>query len=234
MRAMRRFYSSVAVIERNGGFGITLDGRPLRTPAKADLSLPTRALAEAVAEEWRVQEGPINPHGMPLTRLASTAIDRIAPDRAPVVDDLAGYAETDLLCYRAGDQPELAARQAEAWQPLLDWAAERFGVRLAITGDISPLPQSAEAMDALRAAVEALKPMMLAGLHAATAAAGSVVVGLALAEGLIDAERAFEISALDESFQIERWGEDSEAVARRRAVLEDLRAAARFMALCRT
>jgi chaperone required for assembly of F1-ATPase len=230
---MRRFYSSVTVVEREGGFGIALDDRPLRTPATLDLMLPTRALAEAVAEEWRAQDEHIRPHGMPLTRLASTAIDRVAPDRTPVVEELASYAETDLLCYRAGEQPELAARQAEAWQPLLDWAAERFAARLEITHEIAPLSQPAEAVEALRAAVEALEPMVLAGLHAATAAAGSVVIGLALAEGRLDADRAFEVSVVDETFQIEQWGEDSEAMARRRAVLEDLRAAAWFMALCR-
>ncbi len=230
---MRRFYRQAEIARSKGGFTLALDGKPVRTPAGAALLLPTAALAEAVAEEWRAQGERIEPGSMPLSRLANTAIDRVAPRRAAVVAEIAAYAETDLVCYRAERPQELAARQIEAWEPLVRWAAERHGAMLRVTNGLTPEPQPEGALAALGAAVEAFDDLALAALQSATAAAGSLVIALALAEGRLDAEAAFRASALDEAFQAERWGEDAEAARRREEIRADLADAARFLALAR-
>lgn len=209
-----------------------LDARPLRTPGGAEMLLPA-ALATAVAAEWEAQSDEIRPQTMPLMRLASTAIDRVAAHRQGVVDEIAGYAATDLVCYRAKHPPELAARQHAVWQPLMDWARLRFDAPLLVTTGILPRPQPAEALASLRTAVEALDLLRLTALHAAVTAAGSLVIGLALLEGRLGAREAWEASQLDETFQIERWGEDAEAAGRRAALRRDLEDARRFLDLLR-
>jgi chaperone required for assembly of F1-ATPase len=230
---VRRFYDEVAVAATADGFAIALDGKPVRTPAKAPLAVPGRALADAMAAEWAAQGERIELQTMPLTRLASTAIDLVAPRRGEIVAGIARYAGTDLVCYRAQHPPELIARQHRAWQPLVDWVAERYGAPLAVTAGIVPQAQPAASLRALEGAVAAHDAMALAALNLATAACGSLVVALALAEGLLDAASAFAVSALDESFEIEQWGEDAEQAARRRALGEDIAAAAQFLALLR-
>ena len=228
---MKRVYTEVAVEPAEDGFAIMLDGRPVRTPGRRMLAVPSRALAEAIAAEWRAQGDRVEPRSMPLTRLASTALDLVGQRRPAIVDEIAAYAGTDLVCYRADAPAELAARQHAAWQPLLDWAAARYGAALVVTQGVVPRPQPPEALAALRRAVEAYDDMALVALHAATAAAGSLIVALALLDGRIDAAEAFAASQLDETFQIEAWGEDAEAAARRRAVAADIAAAARFLSL---
>ncbi|MFZ2007663.1 MAG: ATP12 family protein [Stellaceae bacterium] len=228
---MKRVYKSVAIRAVDGGWGVTLDGRPLRTPAKRDLSMPSEALAAAIAAEWEAQAPDIRPETMPLTRLAATAIDRTAAERGKVVAEVAGYAGTDLLCYRAEHPPALVTRQEAAWQPLLDWAASRYDAGLAVTAGIVPKAQSPAALKAYAGAVAALDDFRLTALHAATGACGSLVIALALYERRLDAEAAFAASQLDETFQIERWGEDAEATKRRAALAADIEAAARFLAL---
>ncbi|MGE5145245.1 MAG: ATP12 family chaperone protein [Candidatus Eiseniibacteriota bacterium] len=230
---MKRIYKHVAVAAGEGGFGVTLDGRPVRTPGRAPLTVASRALAEAIAEEWRAQGDTVEPETMPLTRLASTALDLVPARRPAIVGEAAAYAGTDLVCYRAEAPVELVARQQAAWQPLLDWAAGRYGAALAVTTGVVPRPQPPEALAALRRAVEAEDDLSLVALHAATVAAGSLVIALALLEGRIDAAEAFALSQLDETFQIERWGEDSEATRRRAALRDDLAHAARFHRLHR-
>ncbi|MEE9140604.1 MAG: ATP12 family protein [Alphaproteobacteria bacterium] len=230
---MKRFYSMAEVAERNGGFTVVLDGRPVRTPAKASLSLPTRALAEAVAEEWRAQEEEIRPQSMRLMRLAVTAIDRVSRQRDAVIEEIAAYAATDLVCYRAEQPASLAARQQAAWQPLVDWAARRYDARLRVTAGLMPVQQPQAATGALRSAVAVLDDMMLTGLHNATAACGSAVIALALAEGRVGPDEAWELSLVDETFQVEQWGEDGEAARRHQALREDIASAARFMELSR-
>lgn len=210
---------------------MTLDGKKMRTRAKAPFLLPNQALARAIAGEWEDQEDTIEPQSMPITRLAGTAIDRVAPVRSRVIDELTAYAETDLLCHRAERPAELVGRQDAAWGPLLDWAARRFGAGLKVTVGVLPQPQPKRALAALRGVVAAYDDMMLAGLHSASCAAGSLIVGLALAEGRIDAGEAFEISQLDETFQIERWGEDAELEAQRVAIRADLKSTANFIRL---
>ncbi len=228
---MKRFYKKVSVVGESDAFAVTLDGKKMRTRAKAPFLLPNKALARAIAGEWEDQEGTIKPQSMPITRLAGTAIDRVAPARPGVIDELTAYAETDLLCHRADRPAELAMRQDAAWRPLLDWAAQRFGAGLKVTVGVLPQAQPEQALAALCGAVAAYDDMMLAGLHSATSAAGSLIIGLALAEGRIDAGDAFEISQVDETFQIERWGEDAELEAQRAAIRADLKSTANFMQL---
>jgi len=228
---VKRLYRHAAVETAEGGFAITLDGKIVRTPGKAALVLGSRALAEAIAAEWQAQGDRVDPESMPMTRLASTAIDLVAPRHAEVVAMIAKYAATDLVCYRADDPPELVARQHRAWQPLVDWVRERHGARLEVASGIMPCPQPEASLAALTACVAARDPWQLAALNLATAACGSLVVALALAEGQLDAEQAFSVAELDASFEIERWGEDAEQTARRRALKDDIAMAARFLAL---
>jgi chaperone required for assembly of F1-ATPase len=228
---MKRVYRAVATRAEGLSFGVTLDNRPLRTPAKRDLLVPTAGLAAAIAAEWDAQHPDIVPATMPLTRLAATALDRTAHQRDEIVAETANYAGTDLVCYRADHQPALAARQHEAWQPLLDWAEGRYGARLEVTAGIMPKTQKMAVLNAFAAAVAAYDDFRLTGLHTATAACGSLVIALALMEGRLDADSAFAVSQLDESFQIEQWGEDSEAAVRRSALAADIAATARFIAL---
>ena len=228
---MKRVYGSVATQAVDGGWGVTLDGRALRTPAKRELCVPSEKLAAALAAEWDAQEIDIRPETMPLTRLAATAIDRTAAERHKIVAEVAGYAGTDLVCYRVEHPPALAARQEAAWQPLLDWAAGRYDAGLAVTAGILPTPQSPTSLKAYAGAVAALDDFRLTALHAATGACGSLIIALALYEGRLDAAAAFDASQLDETFQIEAWGEDAEATKRREALAADIEAAARFLAL---
>lgn len=231
MSGPTRFYTEVSVVEDAGGYAVALDGKPIRTPARRPLILPTRALAEAIAEEWRAQGERIDAKTLRLTKLANTAIDRILPEPATAVGQIAGYGGTDLLCYRAAGPCELVRRQDAAWRPLLDWASERFGARLSTTEGINPVAQDADALAALRRAVEAYDPLVLVALAEATGILGSVVLGLALADGRLAGEDAFALSQLDEGFQMEQWGEDWEAAQRRNRMREDLLVAEKFLRL---
>jgi chaperone required for assembly of F1-ATPase len=228
---MKRVYKSVETRQSGDGWGVALDGRTLRTPARHVLTVPSERLAAAIAAEWDAQQTEIQPHTMPLTRLAATAIDHTAGKRAEIVADVAKYAETDLVCYRADHPPALAARQAATWQPLIDWAAGRYDAGLAVTTGIVPTAQSPASLKAFAAAVAALDDFRLTALQAATGTCGSLVIALALLEGRLDAEAAFAASQLDETFQIEAWGEDDEAAARRHALAADIAAAAKFLEL---
>lgn len=229
--SLKRFYEVASFQEQNGAFGIVLDGKPVRTPAGGALEVARKALAEEISAEWAAQGEVIETDTMPLTKLAATAIDRIRLKRADVVGAVTAFAGTDLLCYRADEPPELVARQTERWQPLLDWAADELEAAMTVTTGVLPVPQPAAAIDRLRDIVDGLDTFHLAGVSAAAAAAGSVVVALALAAGRIEAGEAGDVALLDEEFQMERWGQDSEALARHRRIRGDLEAAARFMRL---
>jgi chaperone required for assembly of F1-ATPase len=228
---MRRVYREVTTRPAEGGWGIAFDGRPMRTPARHELVVPSAALATAIAAEWDAQQDEIRPATMPLTRLAATAIDRTGAQRELVVAEVANYAGTDLVCYRAEHPPALVARQQAEWQPLIDWAMLRYDAGLAVTHGILPQPQSPAALKAFAAAVAAQDDFRLTALHAMTGTCGSLVIALALMEGRLDPGAAFAASQLDETFQIEAWGEDAEAAARRRALADDIAAASRFAAL---
>ena len=227
---IKRFYKEVDVIGESEGVAVTLDGRAVRTPAKAKLALPTEALARAIAAEWSGQGAEVQPAAMPLMQLACTALDTVAANRDRVVGDVASYGEHELLCYWTADQPELAARQQAQWQPLLDWAALTLDAPLTVTKGVAPVVQPPQAMSALAAAVTG-DDFELMALAAAVQAAGSLVIGLALCRGEIDAAAAFEAAQLEESYQIELWGEDREALERREAIRAELVAARRFLDL---
>ena len=228
---MKRIYKSVQTQAVEEGWGVVLDGRKLRTPAKRELRVPSERLAAAIAAEWDAQDPDIRPATMPLTRLAATAIDRTAEKRAEIAAEVANYAATDLVCYRAHHPPALVARQEAAWQPLIDWAAGRYDAGLAVTSGIVPLAQSPASLKIFASVVAALDDFRLTAIQAATAACGSLVIALALYEGRLDADAAFAASQLDETFQIEAWGEDAEASQRRAALAADIEATARFLDL---
>jgi chaperone required for assembly of F1-ATPase len=230
---MKRFYRTVSIGAAADGFAVMLDGKPVRTPRKLPFAVPNRALAEAVAGEWRGQGDTVDLNAMRIGRIANTAIDLVAGQREQVIRQIAVYGETDLLCYRATEPPELVARQAERWDALLDWLAQAHGARLAVTAGVAPAKQDERALLAIAAAVAAFDSFPLTALHMATAAAGSVVIGLALAAGWLDASAAAEAALLDDIWQIERWGVDAEAQRRLDAVRADIEAAAAFLALCR-
>ena len=210
----KRFYARAEAVKADDGHGIALDGKPVRTPAGKPLAVPGAALADALAGEWAAQGETVDRETMPLTRLACTALDLVAERRAEMAADVAAYAETDLVCYRTEEPPALARRQIAAWEPLVAWAAERYGARLAVTTAITPLAQTADALAALRRAVAAHDDFTLAGLGLATRSFGSLVIALALREGRLGAEEAARASLVDERYQIERWGEDAELAAR--------------------
>ena len=232
---MKRFYKSAAVAEQDGGFAVLLDGKPIKTPAARPLVAPNAALAERIAEEWRGQGEHVRPSAMPLTQLLNTAIDRMADarPRAAAVAEIAGYAETDLVCFRAAHPPALVSRQRTAWQPLVEWIAERYGAKLAVTQGFGAAGHPPEALGRIEAAVSAADPLSLAALHLATGTLGSAVIALALAEGRLGADEAFRIAYLDELHQMEAWGEDAEAKARLERIRADVAAAAEFLRLAR-
>jgi len=233
--AMKRFWDNAAPAPEDMGWGVKLDGRAVRVPSGSALIVPSRALAAAIAAEWQAaggeKGGEMSYADVPLTRLAGTAQERIAPDPEPVILEIARYGETDLLCYRAELPEALAERQARLWQPWLDWAERRFGARLAVTTGIVHVRQAPSALAALAGAVAVFGPPQLAALGVAVPALGSLVLGLALADGAIDAHAASTAAMLDELFQEEIWGPDSAAQARRENVRTDIHHAATLMAL---
>jgi chaperone required for assembly of F1-ATPase len=227
---MKRFYKAVSVTDDRG---ILLDARPVRTPAKALLTVPTSVLAEAVAEEWRAQGDDINPFAMPLTGLANAAIDRVAPDQLNFAKGISVYGESELLCYRAAEPPALVARHETIWDPLLDWARTRFDVGFTLVTGIMHKPQPPETLIRLAQAVAARGSFELAALSPLTTISGSLVIALALIEGQLDAEAAFDAAHLDELWQAEQWGEDDFALEARAVHRADFLAAARFFDLLR-
>lgn len=234
---MKRFWDTVSLTRDGEEHRILLDGKPIHLPTGGVLRVGPPALAAAIAEEWRLaggaKGGEMSFTDTPLTRIAGTARERIAPDPSPTEDAIARYGETDLLCYRAEFPQELADRQAQCWQPWLDWAAERFAAPMRVTVGVVPIRQHHDSINALRRAVGGYDPYVLAGLGIAVPALGSLVLGLALVEARLDAAQAFTLGTLEELFQAEQWGEDAEAVDRRAAVAADIALAERFVRLAR-
>ena len=208
---MKRFYTKAEMRAGDAGYDILLDGRSVRTPARAALTVPGAALAAAIAQEWNAQGEAIQPRSMPLTGLANAAIDRVGPERDAFVCGLAVYGETDLLCYRADTPEALAVRQDEQWDPLLAWARHRFDVDFEVVHGIVHRPQPDRTIEQLRKAVGSRDTFALAALSPLVTIAGSLIIALALTEGAIDLERAWAAATLDERWQIEQWGEDVEA-----------------------
>jgi len=234
---VRRFWDFASVTPVEGGFAVLLDDKPMRIPGGKPLTIAAPALAEGVTAEWQraggTKGGEFTMDDVPLTRLAGTAQDRIAPNPEPVAAVLAQYAESDLLCYRAEHPLALVVQQAHAWQPWLDWAARTYGARLQATTGIIHLRQDPAALDAIRCAMAGQSDLTLAALGVAVPLLGSAVLGLALAAGVLDAASAHGLASLDELFQVEAWGEDAEAALRRQRVADDIALAERFMQLGR-
>lgn len=230
--ALRRFWAEARAEPVPGGFGVRLDARSLRTPAKAALVVPSRALAEAIAAEWQEVEGVVRPAAMPLTRAANAAIDKVARQRAEVVAAVAAYGASDLLCYRAEAPDALAARQSAAWDPLLAWAEAALGAPLVVTHGIRPCVQPAASLARLEAEVAACDSFALTALSELVSLSGSLVIGLAALAGHATGEVLWEASRIDETWQEEHWGSDPEATvaaeSRRAAFLSALH----FRALC--
>lgn len=227
---MKRFYREVAVAPAEGGHGILLDGRPIRTPARAVLAVPTDALAAAMAAEWDAQGDAIVMQTMPLTGIANAAIDLVAPGPAAFAAPLARYGESDLLCYRA-PEADLAAEQGRVWNPILEWAETRLRIEFALASGVMHVAQPAGIAEALGAALLELDPFRLAALAPIITIGGSLVVGLALVHSAFDSESLWQAVTLDERWQEERWGEDAEATAARELRHNEWQAAARFLAL---
>ena len=230
---MKRFYRETGVDAGEDGFRVLLDGKPMRTPAKATLVVPTRALAEAIAAEWAgvPEKAEINAAHLPLTRLAATGIDRVVSRRDEVIADTAKYAGSDLLCYRATGPDSLVKLQQDRWQPLLDWAAGRHGARLVTAEGIGFVEQADEAKARLGEAVSAHGDLALSALYNLTHTAGSVVIALAVSDSRLDAAGAFTAAQTDELYQVDRWGDDPIAEKQREGVRRDIEAAARFLSL---
>lgn len=229
----RRFWKSASIRPAGAGHEIALDDRPLRTPGKLALVLPTAALAQAVADEWDAQGDVIDPGNMPMTRSANSAIEKVTPQFRAVALMLAEYGGTDLLSYRAEGPEPLVQAQAEGWDPLIDWAATRLHAPLRITHGVIPVPQDDSALLKLQAEVLALDPFGLTALHDLVTLPGSLVLGLAVIHGRIDADQAHALARIDEEFQADRWGRDEDADAAAEGRLQAMRHAHRFWTLSR-
>jgi chaperone required for assembly of F1-ATPase len=209
--AMKRFWDTATVAVDERGYAVHLDGRPVKTPAKRALVVPTEVMAQRIAEEWDAQQETVQPTKMPWTRSANAALDKLSAQRQEVVDHLAGYAETDLLCYRAEGPQELLDRQQAAWDPMLDWAAKTYGARLSITSGVMPVSQDAVAIERLAATMRGMSGFQLTGFHDIVALSGSFVLALAATESIETPVALWNLSRIDETWQIEQWGEDEEA-----------------------
>jgi chaperone required for assembly of F1-ATPase len=227
----KRFYKRVTVEARDGGSVILLDGRTIKTPRKRKLSLPSAALARAVAAEWAAQGPRIDPDTMPLTRIANTAIDAVADHMTAVADDIVAFAGNDLLCYRAAEPDGLAERQRASWDPVLAWARGELGAGFVEAEGVMPIEQPAEALTSIWNALDGLDPFRLTSLHIMTTLTGSALLALAHVRGRLTLEEAWAGAHVDEDWQIEHWGEDGEAAARRRHRLGQFEAASRLLTL---
>ncbi|MEO7411056.1 MAG: ATP12 family protein [Sphingomicrobium sp.] len=225
---MKRFWTDSSVVEMDGNFGVVLDGKPLKTPARVMLVVPNRALAEAIAAEWQAVGETIDPRAMPMTGLANAAIDRGGEE---MVAGITRYSESDHLCYRAADPALLVERQTAEWDPLLSWARRRYDVDFVTCSGIIHVPQPTETIRKLSHEVAILDRFRLAALSPLVTIGGSLVAGLAVLEQAIPPEAAREAVSLDERWQLEKWGSDAEAEAMLEAKRQDFLAAARFLEL---
>lgn len=228
---MKRFWRQAEAVERDGAWGIELDGKPLRTPAREPLTVPTKALAEAITAEWNGVEETIDAGALPLTGLANAAVDRVAPDKEAFAKGIGRYAEADLACYRAEGPSGLVERQAELWDKLLGWGRRRFDVDFRTTSGIVHVDQPTATIDQLSHAVAALGPFRLAGLSPLVTIGGSLLAALGVLEGALTPDQAWEAVTVDDRWQLEQWGSDAEAEAALNNRRRDFMAAARFLEL---
>jgi chaperone required for assembly of F1-ATPase len=227
----KRFYVTVSVGEADGGFSVLLDGRPVRTPKKLPLVVPTRALADAIAEEWAAQTEHIDPASMPLSKLAITAIDGVTGSKDEVAAEIVRFAGSDLLCYRAEAPAALAEMQARVWDPVVRWAEAQTGARFLLAEGVMPVTQSREALARVGELVAPYGAYALTALHVMTTLTGSAFLALAGAMGRLTAEEAWAAAHVDEDWQIARWGVDVEAAERRARRHAEMLAASRFLQL---
>lgn len=230
-RLPKRFYKTVSIGPDSGGFRPLLDGKPVRTPAKNDLLLPSHALAEEIAAEWEAQRVHIDPARMPLTKLANSAIDGVIGREAEVRADIVKYAGSDLIYYRAEGPAELVRSQMHAWDPILAWARETLGASFVVARGIMPVVQKSDAIASVERALGGNDVFRLAALHVMTTLMGSVLLALAHAQGALSAEQAWAAAHVDEDWQITQWGEDAEAKARRDRRWLEMQTASRFLGL---
>ncbi len=227
----KRFYAQVDLNVVDGGYAIELDGKPVKTPSRALLCISSKPLAKAVVAEWEAQETEIDPETMLLTKLANTALDRVAPRRDEIIDEIAGFGASDLMCYRAEHPDSLVVAQREGWDPLLAWLETETGARLEVTEGIVFKAQPEKTLARLRAQVASQSDFELAGLHQVVTFSGSLVLGLAVAAGRLEAEEAHRVAHIDEIWQADQWGWDEEAETRLNLRKEALVAAARYLEL---
>lgn len=213
--AMKRFWNAAEIVEAEDGWSVSLDGKPVRTPGKRPLAVPSHKMAEVIAGEWDAQQGLVDPRGMPMTRSANSAIDKVATQHAAVADLLADYGGSDLLCYRAEGPEGLVARQRDGWDPVLRWADEALGARLVVTTGVMPVAQDKNTLRTLAARVHELSAFQLTGFHDLVGLSGSLILAFAVIEGHLDVSEAWALSQIDETFQNEEWGVDDEAAAHR-------------------
>jgi chaperone required for assembly of F1-ATPase len=230
-RPARRPYKAATLSEQGMRFAVMLDGKPARTPARKPLETSSRALGEALVAEWDKQGARIDPETMPMTRLLATAIDRVEPARGAVTAELLRYIDSDVLGYQAEGPQALRARQAALWEPVLQWLREAQGIALATTTGVMPQTQSEQTVKAMAAAIDALDRDRLTVLQVCAAATGSLALALALVHGRLTAAEAFDAAFVDETFQIEQWGRDPQAEARRGAIAHEIAAAETFLRL---
>lgn len=232
-QSIKRFYkkADASADETGAGWRVLLDGRAVKTPAKADFLLPSEVLAREIAAEWDAQGEKVQPSTMPIMQLAATAIDRVRPNRPGVIAELTGYGRSDLLCYRASFPEDLIERQAKTWQPLLDWSKNDLGVVLTVTEGVMPITQDDHALLRLQDHVEGFDDYYLTALHSLTTISGSVIIGLAVMNRKLDTTTAFEASILDEGYAMEKWGDDAEAIARLDRHRAEFLAAGRYLEL---
>lgn len=230
--APKRFWKAATVAAEGDGFTVLLDGRKVKTPAKAPLVVPTEGLAQLIAAEWDAQQGAVKPDTMPATRMANSAIDKVVPQYDEVAALLAAYGETDHLCYRAEKPAALIDRQQAAWDPLLDWAKDALQAPLRTGHGVIHIAQPPESLASLHDQVRALGNFRLAAFHDLVSLSGSLILAFAVARGRLDPQTAWEASRIDEIWQIEQWGEDEEAAELTESKRKAFHEAARFFALC--
>lgn len=225
----KRFYKDVTLREDPAGWAVLLDGRPIKTPGKRSLALPSEVLAEAVAAEWRAQDKVIDPGTMPMTRIANTAIESVSGQMQEVADDVVAFAGRDLICYRAAGPEALVVRQSAAWDPIIQWAAAELGARFILAEGVMPVEQPAAALERVAEAVKPLDAFQLSGLHVATTLTGSALLALAVLRGRLTPQEAWAAAHIDEDYQIELWGPDEEAATRRAYRWDEMRAACLYL-----
>lgn len=226
---VKRFFENVEVAATDNGYSITLDGRPVRTPEGSAVVSPTSELAVIVADEWSGQGDEINPLTMPVMRLVCTAIDKVTPVREQVIDQISRYGENDLLCYRSEGPDDVVAHQAKNWQPVLDWLKSRYNIPMNVTQGIVHVPQPAGTLEKLKKIVGGYPDFQLTGLAEMTQLTGSLTLALSFLDNHLSGDEVFALSQLDDDWQADKWGEDSEAVQRRKNLEEDVSAAVQFL-----